>query len=174
LDDLRDEADAALRREGFDPSSRRFVRTADLRYFGQAYEVRVEIPDGPVTAEMAEKVADAFHAEHRKLYGYHFRDDPRQQVEWVNLRVTGIGPIRRPEMVEIRSGTGAQPAGRRRVYFDQWEDTAVYSRSELGAGDVVAGPAVIEEFGSTIPIHPGFRVEVDRFGNLLITREVTA
>ncbi|NDL55616.1 hydantoinase/oxoprolinase family protein [Phytoactinopolyspora mesophila] len=174
LDDLRDEAAAALRREGFEPAARRFVRTADLRYFGQAFEVRVDIPDGPMTAELAGAVADAFHSEHYKLYGYHFRDDPRQQVEWVNLRVTGIGPIRRPEMVEIEPGSGSEPSARRRVYFDDWLDTAVYQRSTLGAGDVIVGPAVIEEFGSTVPIHPGFRVDVDRFGNLLITREDAA
>ena len=40
----------------------------------------------------------------------------------------------------------------------------------LGAGDVVTGPAVIEEFGSTVPVHPGFCATVDRFGNLLLTR----
>ena len=39
-----------------------------------------------------------------------------------------------------------------------------------GAGDVVEGPAVVQEFGSTVPIPPGFRGTVDRFGNLLLTR----
>ncbi|WP_166355074.1 hydantoinase/oxoprolinase family protein [Phytoactinopolyspora limicola] len=174
LDDLRAEADVALRREGFEPAQRRFVRTADLRYYGQAFEVRVDVPDGPVTPELAQTVADAFHDAHRALYGYDFRDDSRQEVEWVNLRVTGIGPIRRPEMVEIAPGTGAVPAAQRRVYFDEWHDADVYQRSALGAGDTVTGPAVIEEFGSTVPVHPGFQVRVDRFGNLLMRREGAA
>ena len=39
-----------------------------------------------------------FHAEHRALYGYDFSTDATQQVEWVNLRVSGIGPIQRPEI----------------------------------------------------------------------------
>ena len=60
--------------------------------------------------------------------------------------------------------------GRRRVFFDDWVEAAVYDRARLGAGDVVDGPAVIEEFGSTVPLHPGFRATVDRFGNLLIRR----
>ena len=40
----------------------------------------------------------------------------------------------------------------------------------LGAGDRIAGPAVLQEFGSTVPVHPGFQADVDRFGNLLISR----
>ena len=148
------------------------MRTADLRYFGQAFEVRVDVPDGPLTQALADSVAAAFHAEHRKLYGYDFADDDRQQVEWVNLRVTGVGPIRKPELREIAAGTGAESArtGTREVYFDDWVPTAIYDRARLGAGDVVVGPAVLEEFSSTIPVHPGFAATVDRFGNVVMTR----
>ncbi len=174
FDDLLAEADAALAREGFARDNRCFLRTADLRYFGQAYEVRVDVPDGRVSTELVDAVADRFHAEHRRLYGYDFRDDPNQEVEWVNLRVTGVGPIRRPEIVELPPGTGARPFGHRPVYVDGWTDTPVYARETFGAGDVVTGPAVIEEFGSTVPIDPGFRAEVDRLGNLLIKREAAS
>jgi N-methylhydantoinase A len=56
------------------------------------------------------------------------------------------------------------------VFFDDWVEAPVYDRARLGAGDVVEGPAVLEEFSSTVPLHPGFSARVDRFGNLLITR----
>ncbi len=181
---LRAEADAALAREGFAEPDRRFVRTADLRYYGQAYEVRVDVPDGPVTAELLDAVADRFHDEHRALYGYDFRDRvrahhegrPRQEVEWVNFRVTGVGPIRKPELQEAPAGTGADAArtGTRLVYFDDWLQTPVFDRATLGSGDVVVGPAVLEEFSSTVPVHPGFRAEVDRHGNLVMSRVGTA
>jgi N-methylhydantoinase A len=172
LADLEVAADDALAREGFEPEHRRFLRTADLRYYGQAFEVRVAVPDGPVTAGLLDAVADAFHAEHRALYGYDFRGDQRQEVEWVNLRVTGIGPIRTPSLPEVRPGAGADRArsGVRQVYFDDWTETSVYQRAALGAGDAVAGPAIIEEFGSTVPVHPGFAAIVDRHGNLRISR----
>jgi N-methylhydantoinase A len=172
LDELQGDADAALAREGFAPAARRFARTADLRYYGQAFEVRVDLPAGPVDAEMVAAVAEAFHTEHRQLYGYDFADDPRQQVEWVNLRVTGIGPIRRPDVRRIEAGTGASTArtGSRHAWFDDEVEAALYDRTKLGAGDVVVGPAVIEEFGSTVPVHPGFRAEVDDFGNLRLSR----
>ena len=172
FDDLAAKADAALAREGFPAAERVFRRTVDVRYYGQAYEVRVDVPEGPVDEQTFAAVATAFHDEHAVLYGYDFRTDPRQEVEWVNLRVTGVGPIRKPEVREIAAGTGAERArrGSRQVYFDAWVDTPVYDRARLGAGDVVEGPAVLEEFSSTVPLHPGFTARVDGYGNLVITR----
>ena len=172
LDQLQADADGALEREGFAVDNRVFLRTADLRYFGQAFEVRVDVPDGPVDDHLVQRVAKAFHDEHRSLYGYDFAGDTRQQVEWVNLRVTGVGPIRRPEIREIGVGTGAARArtGTRRTYFDGWVDADLYDRSALGAGDVVHGPGVLEEFGSTVPVPPGFTATIDRYANVRLSR----
>jgi N-methylhydantoinase A len=174
-DGLRDEADAALAREGFATSARQFRRTADLRYYGQAFEVRVDVPDGPITPALAAAVAGAFHDAHRSLYGYDFRGDPRQEVEWVSLRVTGVGPIRKPSVAPVPAGVGARSAqlSTREVYFDDWMPSDVFDRAHLGAGDVVAGPAVLQEFGSTIPVHPGFTATVDPHGNVLLAREAS-
>ena len=113
LDDLAGQADAALGREGFAPEQRVFQRTADLRYYGQAYEVRVEVPEGDVDADLLAGRRRRFHDEHKALYDYDFRDDARQEVEWVNLRVTGIGPIRKPEVREVAAGSGAESAAHR-------------------------------------------------------------
>jgi N-methylhydantoinase A len=169
---LREEADGALAREGFPPQQRRFVRSADVRYYGQAFEVRVEVPEGPVTVELVRHVAEAFAAEHRRLYGYDLSDDPRQQVEWVNLRVTGVGPIRRPAVRLAPTGNGAEKAciGTRQAWFDGWTETLLYDRARLGAGDVVNGPAVIEEYGATVPVHPGYVARVDEHANLRLRR----
>src|SRR4051794_39688735 len=79
-DELTERAAAALAGEGFATEQHQFVRTADLRYFGQAFEVRVSVPDAPVDASLLEEVAARFHAEHRALYGYDFSGDPTQQV----------------------------------------------------------------------------------------------
>ena len=173
-DDLQREAQEALDREGFAREEQRLVRTADLRYFGQAFEVRVSAPAGPVDAGLAAAVVDAFHDEHRRLYGYDFRTDERQQVEWVNLRVTGVGPIRRPELAQSEPGDGRVERARtgvRQVFFDAWTETPISWRTDLAPGDELRGPAVIEEFGSTVPVHPGFAATVDSYGNLLLTRE---
>ena len=182
FDALTDRAAAALDAEGFSRDDHRYSRSADLRYFGQAFEVRVPAPDGPVDEAYADAVAQAFHDAHRALYGYDFRGDPRQQVEWVNLRVTGVGPITRPELRELaRADEPGTPAlderagrGSRPVCFDAdagYVTTPVYWRPDLRAGDVLPGPAIVEEFGSTVPVHPGFAVRVDALGNLVITKE---
>jgi N-methylhydantoinase A len=198
-DDLEGRAAAALRTEGFADDQHGFARTADLRYFGQAFEVRVPVPEGRFDAGTATSVADRFHAEHRALYGYDFAADPGQQVEWVNLRVSGIGPIQRPEIrrherpggfetgasaPSSTTGSGSvveevaqQPSRNhvtRPVCFDAadgYVPTAIVQRGELPPGASLTGPAIIEEYGSTVPVHPGFEVRVDDYLNLIVTRQ---
>ncbi len=173
--DLEGLATAALRTEGFPDDQHGFVRTADLRYFGQAFEVRVPVPEGPFEAATAEEVARRFHAEHRALYGYDFATDPDQQVEWVNVRVSGIGPIQRPTITrhELGGWTMGWPQETRPVCFDPadgYVETPVRARDQLRPGEMVPGPVIIEEYGSTVPIHPGFKAEVDAYLNLVVTR----
>jgi N-methylhydantoinase A len=163
-----------LAAQGLGPGQQRLARSADLRYYGQAFEVGVPVPDGPFDTRLAALVADAFHDAHRARYGYDFRADPRQQVEWVNLRVTGIGPLRRPRLAEVPAGDGdprRARTGRRPVCFgrgSEYVQAPVFWRERLAAGDVVTGPAVIEEYGATVPLHPGYQAEVDRYGNLRV------
>ncbi len=175
--DLEAKATQALTREGFDADQHRFVRTADLRYDGQAFEVRVPAPNGPIDAAFTESVLDAFHDEHEQLYGYAYRGrTDRHPVEWVNLRVTGVGPITRPDIARLPAGDGdlsGAETSRRPVAFDaDHQQTPVYDRDSLGAGDEIVGPAIVEEFGSTVPIHPGFTARVDELANLVVTRSV--
>jgi N-methylhydantoinase A len=183
-DGLTERARDALLREGFAEPDHVFARTADLRYFGQAFEVRVPVPDGDLDRAALDRVAAAFHAAHRGLYGYDFAGDPSQQVEWVNLRVSGIGPITRPEIRRIASVELVEPPENvgpldkldrrsRPVCFDAGEGyvvTPVVWRPDLVPGTTLEGPVVIEEYGSTVPVHPGFSAAVDDFGNLLVRR----
>ncbi|WP_432923726.1 hydantoinase/oxoprolinase family protein [Microbispora sp. CA-135349] len=170
LADLEAEAAAALDREGF--AGHVYARSADLRYYGQAYEVRVPAPDGPVDEAWLGVVAERFHAEHERLYGYGYRGDPRHAVEWVNLRVSGIGPITRPKIARRpRQEDEPSPVATRDVYYERWGRTVIYRRGDLGAGAVVRGPAVVEEYGSTLPVHPGFTATMDDYGNLVVVSD---
>ncbi|MBO0866958.1 MAG: hydantoinase/oxoprolinase family protein [Micromonosporaceae bacterium] len=164
----------ALRAEGFADREHRYQRFADLRYYGQAFEVRVPVPDGAFDATAAEATVAAFHQAHHRLYGYSLAHRPEQQVEWVNLRVTGVGPVARPRLPQLstldggvdRAGTGTRPVW----YEGSIVETPVYRRDRLAPGDAVPGPAIIEEYGSTVPLDPGFTATVDRLGNLVVAR----
>jgi len=181
---LEGQARDALQKEGYGCAEMLLVRSADLRYAGQAWEVRVDVPSGVFTREAADVAVDRFHSAHEQAYGYSYRrrepssatlpTTPRQSVEWVNVRVTGIGPIRRPSLPELPPGDGrAQRArrGTRPVAFDgSFHDTPLFDRTVLQPGDRVAGPAIVEEFGSTTVVYPAHAATVDRFGNLVLRR----
>ncbi|MGI8644805.1 MAG: hydantoinase/oxoprolinase family protein, partial [Nocardioides sp.] len=177
-DALAAQARAALTTEGFAEETHFFQRTADVRYFGQAFEVRVPVHPGPLSGAALDAVAERFHSEHRALYGYDFSADSTQQVEWVNLRVSGIGPIQRPEIrrsegLDTTARTSRSPRPTRSVCFDAkdgYVETTLLWRADLPAGFTVGGPAIIEEFGSTVPLHPGFTARVDDFRNIIVTR----
>jgi N-methylhydantoinase A len=165
---LQDEAVEDLARQGHGGAC---LRAADLRYFGQAFEIQVPAPDGVIDEAFVAEVEARFHDAHERSYGYCYRDDPRQVLEWVNLRVTGVGRMDRPSLTPLPAGAGAAAQGSRSVFFgDRRHDTPIYSRERLGTGDEISGPAVIEEFGSTLPLHPGFTAGVDRVGNLVVGR----
>lgn len=166
--ELANRASTALEDQGYMHTEQRLARWVDLRYEGQAFEVQTSAPGGPIDQNFIAEVLANFHDEHERLYGYCYRDRPEVVVEWVNLRVTSFGPIERPNPRQIKAGTGATEAQRRDVYFSEWSEVSVYDRSELGQGDSIQGPAVIEEFGSTTPIAPNFGAVVDELGNLII------
>ena len=173
-------ARAALAAEGFAEHEIRVGRSVDLRYFGQAWEVAVELPPGEIDEQSAAVAAQRFHEAHEQRYGYSYRRatergaTDRQGMEWVNLRVTGIGPIVRPKLRERPPGDG-RPAraltGTRTVIFaEKSVECPVYERTLLAPGDALNGPAIIEEYGATTVVYPGQHIEADRFGNLILTR----
>jgi N-methylhydantoinase A len=172
---LEDQARQALAAEGFAADEMHVVRSADMRYFGQAWEVRVEVPSGPIDRAAADLAVDRFHAAHQQTYGYSYRHSRDQRIEWVNLRVMGVGPIRRPVIRkrprELGGGLERARIGHRQVYFDAgFVDTPIYARPKLQPGDCIDGPGIVEEFGSTTVVFPGLHARVDDYANLLLTR----
>jgi len=150
-----------MRNEGVSEDAIEFVRRLDLRYVGQSYELTV-----PAGRNLAER----FHAEHDRVYGFSAESEP---VECVSLRLTTVGRIEKPPPREVEPGSG-EPKSRRAVYFAEsgdYTDCPIYDRYALGAGARITGPAVVEEFDSTTVVHPGYRLRVDDHGNLIIERE---
>ena len=110
FDALERNADLELASQGIPTERRRLLRSADLRYFGQAYEVRVDVPAGMLDQGALMTMVARFHAAHLRRYGYDYRAG--QPVELVNLRVTSIGLIDRPEVAEMPATGVKQSAAR--------------------------------------------------------------
>ena len=88
----------------------------DLRYFGQAFEITVPAPDGPIDDRFVELVEARFHDAHERSYGYCYRDDPGHDVEWVNLRVTrSSAPCRARRCASVPPDGDAREGTRPRV-----------------------------------------------------------
>lgn len=165
------EADAVrrLQADGIAKGRIRLVREADLRYAGQSMEVRVVAPAGNIDHAFIDSLIDAFHAAHRRTFGYDYKGE--QKIEIVNFCVSGFGMIERPSLpkLAVKSGAKAQPKGQRPVYFDDGlRDTQVFDRATLPPGAQIAGPAIVEEFGSTSVVFPGQMLIVDDHGIMVI------
>jgi N-methylhydantoinase A len=138
------------------------VRSADLRYAGQGYELNVG-------AESGEAMLEGFHQAHERRYGYAARG---RAVEVVNVRVrltAKTEPVVLAEYEE-RVGDGMQAFVKTRpIWFGgRWEESAVYQRERLESGDRFAGPALVVEYSATTVLPPGCEARVDRFGNLVV------
>jgi N-methylhydantoinase A len=153
LEALTAAALAELRADGFagDPL---LLRSIDMRYAGQNYEREVPLPPGPFTAAVAEQMVASFGRAHDDFYGFSLENEP---VEFVNLRVSAIGPNDLQTTVQLPETQEVEPAASRPVSFHgrSYLDTPVYRRELLGAGFTLSGPAIIEEPDATTVIHPG-------------------
>ena len=168
---LFDEMVTAARRqlelEGFAPAEQRFARSVDVRYRGQAFELNVPVAETVVDVET---IAADFHAKHRATYGH---ANPETPVELVNARLVAYGVVAKP--AAERHAEAADPAaaliGRRPVWFGGvTHDCPVWERDRLGTGAALEGPAIVEEFGATTVVPPGWRGAVDAEGNLRFER----
>jgi N-methylhydantoinase A len=165
FDGITERALAELRQEGFagEPEIRRAI---NMRYLGQNYEHEVEIEPGALDDAALERAFRRFDELHAARYGYAIE---REVIELVSFKVTVIGK-RAPLDLSRANGATPRPPSEREVYVrgHGFVEARVLHRSALEAGDVVEGPAVIEEDGSTTFVEPGMTVERAPQGALVI------
>ncbi|MEO8132611.1 MAG: hydantoinase/oxoprolinase family protein [Betaproteobacteria bacterium] len=166
--ELEAEAQRWIAHEGALLGKPQFAATADMRYAGQAFDLPVVIPEALRRRPAAAKLVELFHLEHEKIYG--FRDlDSAIEITTERMRVTGrIPPIRLPELGRAKRGAAAAASGRRVFHRGRFLAVPVYLRRELGRGQSVDGPAIVEQEDCTIWIIPGWSAAVDRIGNLIL------
>lgn len=168
---LEEQAEAWFAHEGVGAEGRELVRRAELRYRGQNFELSVELPAGPVTEDTIGRMLDSFGQAHERVYGY--RDDA-SPVEAVTFRVQASGRAPKVELHTSPSTTAdASTAriGERSLYLDAesgYTPSPVYDRALLRPGNVIEGPAVIEQMDTTTVLLPGDRCTVDDYRNLII------
>ncbi|MGA3202583.1 MAG: hydantoinase/oxoprolinase family protein [Bryobacteraceae bacterium] len=132
-------------------------RTADLRYRGQSYELNVNWNDGDPTT--------LFHREHEKIYGYANTD---RAVEIVTIRVRARTTLEKPKLARSGSAKTGKPEERRVWVGGNWKKIAAWKRASL-TDRAKPGPALVLDYGSTTLAPPGWKFQVDRAGNLLLT-----
>jgi N-methylhydantoinase A len=158
-----------LRNEGVAPEDSLLLRTCDIRYFGQAFELSVPLPHRKLTEKDIEGIAQKFHQIHERAYGHAMPEDP---IEFVNYRVSAIGQMKKPNLGEDRIWeTGIERFDKKMgtVIFDGKQySVPIYDRNSLDVGIFIEGPAIIGEMGSTVIVYPGQKATIDKFRNVVI------
>lgn len=161
LQDLAAQARARLLADGVPADAIRVERSADMRIIGQMHDINVPLPPEPLTAADLARV----RAEFERVYAARYTVvPPNARFEALNVRVRVSGPADPPSLDgAVAAGVGAAKVkGRRRAWFTGgWAEAIVYDRYGLRPGDVLDGPAIIEEREATTIIPPGDRVRID-------------
>jgi N-methylhydantoinase A/oxoprolinase/acetone carboxylase beta subunit len=157
-----------LEREGFALEQQKLLRSLDLRYRGQAFELNIPVSDRELRLDEIE--AD-FHRQHRGTYGH---ANLQATIELVNARLTAYGVVPKPAALHLRETPTSLDAAlieRRSIWFEGApRDCPVWERERLPVRAILEGPAIVEEFGATTVIPPGWRGTADEHGNLLFRR----
>jgi N-methylhydantoinase A len=160
-----------LEREGFAPEQQKLLRSLDLRYRGQAFELNIPTD----TALQLDRIEADFHRQHRDTYGH---ANPQAAIELVNARLTAYGLVPKPAAERhVAPGADLDRAlvERRAVWFEgRAHDCPVWDRERLPERAELRGPAIVEEFGATTVVPPGWRGAMDPHGNLRFEREASA
>jgi N-methylhydantoinase A len=176
--DFAETACTTLAGEGVPAERVRVERYLDMRYIGQSWKLSVPLgPDDLHDDTALMRVKSAFDRLHEATYSYSAPDD---QAEIVNVGMVATGIMPRVELRAVPTGERSPCAahtGTRPVYFgevDGFVSSKVYDRYALRVGNVIDGPAIIEEVDSTTVVHPGHEAEVGQFGVLMLRRPGSA
>lgn len=183
---LKDRARLEMIAEGVDQAAIRFEQQVDLKYGYQMYEMTLPFPDEADSSNLAVTLARLFTDAHNQAYGY-YRDDP---IELMNIRLRALasaasftfaelagrysaGSSEAPAPSPGSSGAGeAGPSRERQAFFGPARGLLTTPlRSRFALTNPEPGPMIIEEPDTTVVVPPGWTVQRDRFGNLVLTRE---
>jgi N-methylhydantoinase A len=145
-----------------------FQRFLDLRYEGQEFSIKVPVSAEEIAAADLQTIRNRFDSIHDRSFGHAAPDEP---LEMVNVRLSARGIRQKMQMPPLRSGGKPAPRTMRKVCLEtanRFEECPVYARDTLAAGAEIAGPALIEEYGSTTVLFAGDRARISDTGEIVI------
>ena len=165
---LKARASESLIEDGIDEDRLEVTYQADLRYAGQAFQITVEFTEAELREKGVAVLTDQFDAEHEQLFTFKLGDGH----EILMIRAVVGASVTLKADISILKGSGDVSGAlihqSRFFYEGDWHEAGIYDRGQLGAEDVVAGPAIVSEMDSTTVVLPGYSATVDAVGNLLI------
>ncbi len=168
---LRDQGIKDIIEEGILRKNINIEYVADIRYFGEGHEVQVNIPQGLTIDKAINFMWQQFHQEHDKSFGFHY--EGKQDVELVNLRVRAVGIQNRPKIKTVkRQQKDTKPKFSRDVFWKDfgWISSSVFDRNDLAIGQIIKGPAIVEEYGSTTVVPRNWNCIVDEYKNIILKK----
>lgn len=170
LDELSAAALAQFAGEDIAPERVKLKVQCKLRYQNQEHSVEVPLHDTESLTSHWPVVADRFHAMYEQQYTYRL-DAPLEIIGFHIVSVAEIGKLDLDEMPVTGASLASAVKGRRQVDYalEGVHEAAIYDNAKLEPGMCLDGPAIIEDSGTTIVVHPKNTVNVDRLGNIHIT-----
>jgi N-methylhydantoinase A len=173
LEAIEKRARALMAGEGIGASRQRFEFSLDVRHQGQINEVEVPLPWTRLPAGYDARLRRLFVGRYEQLYG---RGSalPGAQLEIVVCRLRARALTPRPRLTRARSASGRIPKHAvlepRRIWWSKGlKRTPVFDGAKLVAGNTLRGPAIVETTDTTVVVHPGTTLRVDKLGNFEIT-----
>jgi N-methylhydantoinase A len=168
FEDMEKSAGEVLAAEGMSADEIVYQRSLDMGYESQHYHIETPV-SGIELREIARgEICACFESLHEARYG-HRVDAP---LVITNVRLKATGRIKDVPVAEIKRGQEIPPGAikpARRVFLDGgFVDATIYERDRLLCGNIIAGPAIVEEPFHTTVVMPGQTLELDRLGNLII------
>ncbi len=169
---FRESEDLARRQfqdEGIAPERLQFVRYGRFRYQNQEHTTDVEIGFSEIGEQHVSGIEATFHDTYEREYTYRL-DAPVEMVGIHLVASAEAGRFTIPERAETGSDAGVAEKGVRDVDYalEGVHAATLYDGTLLEPGMRFEGPAIIEDPGMTVVVHPGNQVRMDGFGNILI------
>ncbi len=172
-DGMKQTGDETLEIEGVEADKRYFEGSIDMRYEAQYHEIEIPVEVSELTEEGVPTIVERFHQRHEELYGYRDVTD----TEMINLRLAACGrvvtPARKKQDV-VSKDVSDHMKMRREVYFTEdggFIPTPIYDGDAMEIGNLVYGPAVVEQRTTTIVVPPKAKLEVNAYGDYVMELE---